>query len=134
MEEMVTGGAPWVAEVEVLYLITGGLVVLWLACRALEWAWLSPRRLGRALRAQGIRGTAYRFPSGDLTEAARLLAAERTKPMPVLSHGISGRVEPLILNTVKEHGKVSMVWAGRTPSVILSDSNVRVSRCAIQWA
>ncbi|CAO1948269.1 unnamed protein product [Urochloa humidicola] len=105
---------------ELMYVL-GGLVALWLTWRALEWAWLSPRRLGRALRAQGLRGTAYRFPSGDLAEDARLLAAERTKSMPLLSHGISARVEPLVYNTVKEHGKISMVWAGPTPRVIVSD-------------
>ncbi|CAL4948598.1 unnamed protein product [Urochloa decumbens] len=105
---------------ELLYVLVG-LLALRLTWRALEWAWLSPRRLGRALRAQGLRGTAYRFPSGDLAEDARLLAAERTKPMPLLSHSISSRVEPLVYNTVKEHGKISMVWAGPTPRVILSD-------------
>ena len=75
------------------------------AARALaEWAWLRPRRLGRALRAQGLRGTSYRFPSGDLAEDERLLAAERTKPMLLLSHAISARVEPLLHSIVKEHG------------------------------
>ncbi|OEL15790.1 Cytochrome P450 72A14 [Dichanthelium oligosanthes] len=101
-----------------LLCVLGGL---WLTWRALEWACLNPRRLGRALRAQGLHGTAYRFPSGDLAEEARLLAAERTKPMPLSSHAISGRVQPLVYNTVKEHGKISMVWAGPTPRVILSD-------------
>jgi hypothetical protein len=88
---------------ELLYVL-GALVALWLTWRALEWAWLSPRRLGRALRAQGLRGTSYRFPSGDLAEEARLLAAERAKPMSLMSHGISGRVNPLVYSSVKEHG------------------------------
>ena len=91
------------ALLESLYVL-GGLSLLWFTWRALEWAWLSPRRLGRALRAQGLRGTSYRFPSGDLAEDERLLAAERTKPMLLLSHAISGRVEPLLDSTVKEHG------------------------------
>ena len=91
------------ATMEWLYVL-GGLSVLWLTWRALEWAWLSPRRLGRALRAQGLRGTSYRFPSGDLAEDERLLAAERTKPMLLLSHAISARVEPLLHSIVKEHG------------------------------
>jgi len=108
------------ALLESLYVL-GGLSLLWFTWRALEWAWLSPRRLGRALRAQGLRGTSYRFPSGDLAEEERLHAAERTKPMPLLSHAISGRVEPLLDSTVKEHGKISMIWAGPTPMVILGD-------------
>lgn len=91
------------ALVELLYVL-GGLVVLWFAWRVLEWGWLSPRRLGRALRAQGLNGTAYRFPAGDLKEEARQLEAERAKPMPLQSHSISARVQPLVHNTVKEHG------------------------------
>ncbi|TVU35807.1 hypothetical protein EJB05_17731, partial [Eragrostis curvula] len=105
---------------ELLYVL-GGLVALWFAWRALEWGWLSPRRLGRALRAQGIRGTPYRFPAGDLKEEARRLEAERAKSMPLQSHSISARVQPIVHNTVKEHGKISMIWIGPTPAVILSD-------------
>ncbi|KAF8696982.1 hypothetical protein HU200_036629 [Digitaria exilis] len=97
------------------------LAALWFTWRVLEWAWLSPRRVGRALRAQGLRGTAYRFPSGDLPEEVRLLAAEVAKPMPLLSHDISARVAPLLYKGVKDHGKVSMGWEGPTPRVILND-------------
>ncbi|TVU35803.1 hypothetical protein EJB05_17709, partial [Eragrostis curvula] len=105
---------------ELLYVL-GGSVALWFAWRALEWGWLSPRRLGRALRAQGIRGTSYRFPDGDLKEGVRRLAAERAKSMPLQSHGISARVLPIVHDTVKEHGKISMIWNGPTPAVILGD-------------
>jgi hypothetical protein len=92
-----------VAALELLYVL-GSLVALGLAWQALEWGWLSPRRLGRALRSEGLRGTAYRFPAGDAKEDERLLAAARTKPMPLLSHAISARVEPLVHNAIQEHG------------------------------
>ncbi|CAO2191142.1 unnamed protein product [Urochloa humidicola] len=115
-----------IAWAELLYVL-GGLAVLWFVWRVLEWGWLSPRRLGRALlHAQGLRGTAYRFPSGDLAEEKRLLAAQRARPLPLSSsssspHDIAARVDPLVHNTVKEHGKISIVWDGPTPKVILSD-------------
>ncbi|KAF8675954.1 hypothetical protein HU200_047454 [Digitaria exilis] len=106
---------------ELLYVL-GGLAALWLVWRALEWGWLRPRRLGRALRAQGLRGTAFRFPSGDLAEETRLLAEQRAKPLPLSSaHDIAARVEPLLHKAINEHGKISMIWEGPTPSVILSD-------------
>ncbi|TVU35842.1 hypothetical protein EJB05_17749, partial [Eragrostis curvula] len=108
------------AWLELLFVL-GGVVALWFAWRALEWGWLSPRRLERALRAQGLRGTTYRFPDGDLKEEALLVAAERAKPMPLRSHGISARLQPLVHNVVKEHGKISMVWNGPMPSVILGE-------------
>ena len=101
-------GATFAAAASMAWsLLAGGLlgvVLLWAAGWLLDRLWWQPRRLERALRAQGLRGTSYRFPSGDLAEEERLHAAERTKPMPLLSHAISGRVEPLLDSTVKEHG------------------------------
>ncbi|KAM0837372.1 hypothetical protein ACQ4PT_061697 [Festuca glaucescens] len=98
----------------------GAVVALWWAWRVLEVAWISPRRLGQALRAQGLHGTAYRFPFGDLKEFARLVGVARSKPMP-LSHGITPRVAPLYHNVIKEHGKISVTWFGPTPRVIVND-------------
>ena len=37
------------------------MLLLWWAAAVLEWAWLSPRRMERALRSQGLRGTRYHF-------------------------------------------------------------------------
>jgi cytochrome P450 family 3 subfamily A len=70
----------------------------------LDRLWWRPRRLERELRAQGLRGTVYRFPFGDLKEFARLVGVARSKPMP-LSHDITPRVNPLYHNVIKEHGK-----------------------------
>lgn len=98
-----------IAALELLYVL-GSLVALWLAWQVLEWGWLSPRRLGRALRAEGLRGTSYRFPAGDAKVEERLLAAARAKPMPSLSHAISARVDPLVHNAIHEHGTLASCW------------------------
>uniref|UniRef100_A0A453F3C0 Uncharacterized protein n=2 Tax=Aegilops tauschii TaxID=37682 RepID=A0A453F3C0_AEGTS len=79
------------------------LVLLWALSRAAETCWLRPRRLSRALRAQGLGGTAYRFPAGDLADNGRLNEEARSKPMPPC-HDIVPRVAPHLLNIVKEHG------------------------------
>jgi len=63
------------------------LMVAW-AMRTLNRYWLKPRRLERALRAQGLQGTSYRFLTGDLKEKARLDNEARSKPMPTRSHDI----------------------------------------------
>jgi hypothetical protein len=81
------------------------LLVLWAA----ERCWLRPRRVGRSLRAQGLGGTVYRFPAGDLAENGRLNEEARSKPMPP-SHDIVPRVVPHLHSTVKEHGKNFVVW------------------------
>ncbi|KAF8696984.1 hypothetical protein HU200_036631 [Digitaria exilis] len=91
-----------------LFYVLGDLMAMWLVWRALEWGWLRPRRLGRALHAQGLRSTAFRFPSGDLAEETRLLAAQRAKPLPLSSaHAITARVEPLLHKAVNEHVIIS---------------------------
>ncbi|KAF8696972.1 hypothetical protein HU200_036617 [Digitaria exilis] len=78
--------------------LAAAVALVWLAAWTLEWAWWSPRRLERALRAQGLKGTRYRLFTGDLPENARLM----TKPLPLGCHDIIPRVLPM-------HDKVSMV-------------------------
>jgi hypothetical protein len=90
---------PWT-----LFIGAFSLLLLWGAARALEWAWLRPKRLERALQKQGLGGTVYRPLSGDLKENDRLNKEARAKPMP-LSHDITPRVAPLLHRTMKELGQ-----------------------------
>ncbi|XP_008785718.2 cytochrome P450 CYP72A219-like [Phoenix dactylifera] len=102
----------------------GVLLLLW-AWRGLEWLWWRPRTLERALRAQGLRGTRYRFLYGDLKENARLIKEARAKLMP-LSHDIVPRVAPLLHRVMKENGKISITWFGPVPRVtIMNPESVR---------
>ncbi|KAJ4741631.1 Cytochrome P450 [Rhynchospora pubera] len=96
------------------------LFLLWGAARALEWAWLRPRRLDRALRKQGLRGTVYRSLAGDINDNTRLNKEARAKPMP-LSHDITPRVAPYLHRTMKEFGKNCFTWFGPYPSVNIMD-------------
>lgn len=65
------------------------------------------RRMERALRAQGLRGTQYRFLHGDLTEDLRLVTAARSKPVPMdRPHDFIPRVAPLLHRALEEHGTV----------------------------
>ncbi|TVU35855.1 hypothetical protein EJB05_17762, partial [Eragrostis curvula] len=96
-------------------------VLSWLAVRALGWAWWMPRRLDRALRAQGLKGTRYRLFTGDVRENARIIREARKKPLPVGCHDIGPRVLPMFDMVGKEHGKVSFTWFGPTPRVMIAD-------------
>jgi len=80
------------------------VALLWLVAWTLEWAWWTPRRLDRALRAQGLKGTKYRLLTGDVRENARLNREARTKPLALGSHDIIPRVLPMLHNVVKEYG------------------------------
>ncbi|KAF7036900.1 hypothetical protein CFC21_047418 [Triticum aestivum] len=96
------------------------LVLLWALSRAAETCWLRPRRLSRALRAQGLGGTAYRFPAGDLADNGRLNEEARSKPMPPC-HDIVPRVAPHLLNIVKEHGNVCITWFGPVLRMVIAE-------------
>lgn len=81
-------------------------VVAWCAVRAVEWAWWRPRRLARALRAQGLRGTAYRSLAGDAPLTERLNREARSRTMPLGCHDVVPRAMPLFHQTMKEHGRI----------------------------
>jgi len=83
---------PWI-------ILLGGLtslVLLWQAGRLLHQLWWHPRRLERALRAQGIHGTSYQFPAGDLKEYVRLAKEAWSKPLPLRCHDIAQQVPPFV--------------------------------------
>ncbi|CAL9116148.1 unnamed protein product [Musa textilis] len=97
-----------------------GLLFLAWAVRVLNWTWWTPRRLERALRAQGLNGTAYRFPYGDIKETARFRKEASTKPMP-LAHNIIPRLLPFLHRAMDEYGKISFTWFGPVPQVTITD-------------
>ncbi|CAO2176655.1 unnamed protein product [Urochloa humidicola] len=98
------------------------VLLLWWAVQVLEWAWLAPRRMERALRAQGMRGTRYRFFWGDHKEERRLTAAALARPVPMdRPHDILPRVCPLLHRAVQEHGNLSFTWFGTIPRVTIID-------------
>ncbi|KAK3161346.1 hypothetical protein QOZ80_1BG0075980 [Eleusine coracana subsp. coracana] len=120
MAIVIFGASPAAPPWSLLYAI-GALAALWWAWRALERVWIRPLRLGRALRAQGLGGTAYRFPSGDMKEYVRLAMAARSQSMPLRSHAIAPRAVPFDHSILRQHGQVAVTWLGSEPRVILSD-------------
>uniref|UniRef100_A0ACD5VQU5 Uncharacterized protein n=1 Tax=Avena sativa TaxID=4498 RepID=A0ACD5VQU5_AVESA len=97
------------------------MALLWLAAWILEWAWWTPRRLGRALQSQGLKGTRYCLFTGDVPENVRLNREARSKPLPLGSHDIIPRVQPMLSNAIKENGKLSFTWFGPEPRVMIPD-------------
>jgi hypothetical protein len=90
---------PW----EALY-AAAVAAMAWCAVWALEWAWWRPRRLGRALRSQGLRGTAYRPVAGDSPLMQRLNREARSRAMPLGCHNVVPRAMPLFHRAMQEHG------------------------------
>ncbi|KAL6842327.1 hypothetical protein ACP4OV_027754 [Aristida adscensionis] len=101
-----------------------GAVLLWQAGRLLDRLWLEPRRLERALRSRGVRGTPYRAVDGDLGEYNRMAREAWSRPLPLRCHNITPRVAPFLHRNIREHGKASMYWFGPIPKVAIVDPNV----------
>uniref|UniRef100_A0A453F369 Cytochrome P450 n=1 Tax=Aegilops tauschii subsp. strangulata TaxID=200361 RepID=A0A453F369_AEGTS len=100
------------------------LALLRQAGKLLDMLWLRPRRLERELRAQGLRGTPYRFPVGDLKEHGRLSKEAWARPLPLGCHDISAHVAPFLYNAVEEHGRTCFSWVGPIPKVTISDPDL----------
>ncbi|CAM0881784.1 unnamed protein product [Alopecurus aequalis] len=105
-------------------LLAGAVAVAMVCCavQILEWGWWGPRRMGGVLRAQGLRGTQYRFLQGDLKEEQRLMAEAWSRPVPMYrAHDIVPRVAPFLHRVMEEHGKVSFTWFGPYPRIAIGD-------------
>jgi hypothetical protein len=106
-------------------------VLAWCALRALEWAWWRPRRLGRELRSQGLRGTEYRSLAGDAPLTERLSRDARSRPLPLSCHDIVPRAMPMFHQTMKEHGAsfLSFMWAnGLNPCCVICEIRFRLCK------
>ncbi|XP_028202608.1 cytochrome P450 716A67-like isoform X1 [Glycine soja] len=83
--------------------------------------WLTPKRLEKILREQGLRGSPYRFKVGDTKETLKMQMQAMSKPMNLFSNDIGPRVSPYDHYIVNKHGKNSFIWNGQTPRVTLTD-------------
>jgi hypothetical protein len=93
-----------------------GVLLLQQAGRLLEQLWWRPRRLERALRAQGLGGTSYRFLTGDLKDYVQMNKEAESRPLPLRCHDIAAHVAPFAHNTIRAHGKLSFSWFGPIPN------------------
>ncbi|XP_077227669.1 cytochrome P450 CYP72A616-like isoform X1 [Tasmannia lanceolata] len=95
------------------------LLVLWIS-RLVYSIWWIPMKLERYLKEQGIKGPPYKLLYGSLKDNINLVKKESSKPMN-LSHQIVPRVAPFLYETVKNYGKLSVIWIGTTPRVNIMD-------------
>ncbi|XP_077228886.1 cytochrome P450 CYP72A616-like isoform X2 [Tasmannia lanceolata] len=95
------------------------LLVLWIS-RLVYSIWWIPMKLERYLKEQGIKGPPYKLLYGSLNDNINLVKKKSSKPMN-LSHQIVPRVAPFLYETVKNYGKLSVIWIGTTPRVNIMD-------------
>ncbi|TYI96064.1 hypothetical protein E1A91_D01G043500v1 [Gossypium mustelinum] len=104
---------------DLVSLLVVGLLMIW-GWRALNWVWLTPKRLERCLKQQGFAGNPYRFLSGDIKESFTMSRQTRAKPMHV-SDDIEAYVVPFLHQTINNHGNNSFMWIGPRPRVTIMD-------------
>ncbi|XP_057792316.1 cytochrome P450 72A397-like [Salvia miltiorrhiza] len=94
-----------------------------LVVKLLNWAYLRPKRLEKALRKQGLNGNSYRLLIGDLRDLIKATEEAKTKPIN-LDDDINTRVVPFFVNTLSKFGKDSFFWFGPNPSLIVTDPDL----------
>ncbi|KAI8539436.1 hypothetical protein RHMOL_Rhmol09G0183300 [Rhododendron molle] len=96
------------------------VVVIWLGWRVLNWVWLTPKKLERCLRKQGLSGSSYRLLFGDLKDNTKMTKEAMSSPIS-FSQDIVPRVVPFIHDSVATYGKNSFTWIGPKPRVTITD-------------
>ena len=114
-----------------------------LVLNAARSLWFVPKKLEKIIRQQGIQGSSYRFPFGDIWEFRRSMKEAESKPFP-FSHDILPRVLPWMHQGIYRYGtpslnchafayfiftikvfrfpgKFFLTWLGPLPRVVIND-------------
>ncbi|KAL5151418.1 Cytochrome P450 72A68 [Glycine soja] len=108
--------AAWITILVLIFILS--LIGAW---KLLNWLWLTPKRLERLLREQGLQGNPYTLLVGDSMEVIKIRKEALSKPITLFSHDIVPRVSSYAQHTLNKHGKNSFIWFGPIPRVTLTD-------------
>nr|GMC70376.1 cytochrome P450 CYP72A219-like [Ipomoea batatas] len=91
--------------------------------RLVNWAWFKPRSLEKCLREQGLKGSPYRAPYGNLPDLICSITEAKSRPIN-LSDDTIPRIMPFILDSIIKYGENCFMWLGPSPMVIVTDTEL----------
>ncbi|XP_071907173.1 cytochrome P450 CYP72A219-like isoform X3 [Coffea arabica] len=94
------------------------LLILVLTWKAFDWVWLTPKKLEKRLKEQGLGGNPCKLLYEDFKETSTLFEEAHSKPVN-LSEDFVPRVIPHFCKAVKKYGKNTCVWLGPHPMVVI---------------
>ncbi|CAA2958845.1 cytochrome P450 CYP72A219-like [Olea europaea subsp. europaea] len=100
--------------------ITAFLILGW---RIMDRIWLKPKKKERMLKQQGFKGNPYtltRLLFGDVKENSVEYAEALRKTINIHDEAVP-RVMPFVHKTIEKYGKMSFMWVGPRPRVLIMD-------------
>ncbi|KAJ9553907.1 hypothetical protein OSB04_017952 [Centaurea solstitialis] len=95
-------------------------MVFWYGWRFVNWVWLTPKKMEKSLREQGLKGSSYKFLFGDLKEMVKMTKEAKTRPIN-LTNDVVPRALPFFHKSVTTYGKNCFTWMGPKPFVHITE-------------
>lgn len=91
-------------------IVSCSIVLIVLAWKVSNWVWLTPKKLEKRLKEQGLRGNPYKLLYGDFKEISTLFKEAHAKPINPSDDFVS-RVIPHFCEAVKKYGMMYLLIA-----------------------
>ncbi|XP_057525269.1 cytochrome P450 72A397-like [Amaranthus tricolor] len=112
------------SEISSLIKVSVGLVLCFVVLKwlwkLLDGFWITPKRLEKCLKRQGLIGNSYKFLVGDLKENSKLRDQAKNKPLP-FTHDYFSRIQPLLHKLLQTSEKSCYTWMGPVPTVLITE-------------
>ncbi|XP_010676733.1 cytochrome P450 72A397 [Beta vulgaris subsp. vulgaris] len=94
------------------------VIVKWL-CKLVNQIWLTPKKIERCLKQQGLTGNSYRLLIGDMKENSRLRSEAMQKPIS-FTNDYYHRIQPFLHQLVSKSGSNCFTWMGPVPTILIT--------------
>ncbi|WVZ13653.1 hypothetical protein V8G54_011219 [Vigna mungo] len=97
-------------------------VVLKVGYDTISCYWLTPMRIRKMMKKQGVHGPKPSFLIGNITEMTSLVSTAVSQDMKTISHDIVGRILPHFVVWSNQYGKRFLYWNGIEPRLCLTET------------